>query len=39
MLDPFTTIAEVETAIRQKEGEALPQGSLKSNGKVLTQKH
>ena len=38
-LDPFATIAEVEAAIEQHEGEALPKGSLKSGGKALTQKH
>ncbi len=38
-LDPCATIAEVEAAIEQHEGEALPKGSLKSGGKALTQKH
>ncbi len=38
-LDPFATIAEVQAAIEQHEGETLPKGSLKSGGKALTQKH
>eukprot|EP01043_Picozoa_sp_COSAG02_P033369 COSAG02_NODE_2273_length_9263_cov_10.296377_5_plen_429_part_00 len=38
-LDPFATVAEVETAIENKEGEALLEGCLKSNGKALTKKH
>ena len=38
-LDPFGTIAEVEVAIKKKEGEALPKGSLKSGGKALANTH
>ena len=38
-LDPFATIAEVEVAIKNKEGEALLEGSLKSGGKTLAKKH
>jgi hypothetical protein len=38
-LDPFATIAEVEVAIKKKEGDALLEGSLKSDGKVLAKKY
>ena len=38
-LDLFATIAEVEVAIKKKEGDALLEGSLKSDGKVLAKKY